>query len=160
MPRLIWVFAGRTCHLVGFVVQWLSKWASPCEKVTYNIVEQRRLRRVYTSTQSRQSHCCSLTKYMGLEEASDKSLISDSFWVDMRLEDLKPHNAKLHFLMRWLKKSLISEVMWHFMFLYAMKIYLFISALSSNDTCLHSPLFIWKPVENPEFDNWEMIWNL
>ena len=23
MPRLIWVFAGRTCHFVGFVVRWL-----------------------------------------------------------------------------------------------------------------------------------------
>ena len=25
MPRLIWVFAGRTCHFVGFVMRWL-KW--------------------------------------------------------------------------------------------------------------------------------------
>ena len=25
MPRLIWVFAGCTCHFVGFVVRWL-KW--------------------------------------------------------------------------------------------------------------------------------------
>ena len=23
MPRLIWVFAGRTCHYVGFVMRWL-----------------------------------------------------------------------------------------------------------------------------------------
>ena len=23
MPRLIWVFAGRTCHFVGFVMRWL-----------------------------------------------------------------------------------------------------------------------------------------
>ena len=23
MPRLIWVFAGRTCYFVGFVVRWL-----------------------------------------------------------------------------------------------------------------------------------------
>ena len=23
MPRLIWVFAGRTCHFVGFVMSWL-----------------------------------------------------------------------------------------------------------------------------------------
>ena len=23
MPRLIWVFAGRTCHFVGFVLHWL-----------------------------------------------------------------------------------------------------------------------------------------
>ena len=24
MPRLIWVFAGRTSHFVGFVVRWLK----------------------------------------------------------------------------------------------------------------------------------------
>ena len=24
MPRLIWVFAGRTCHFVGFVMWWLN----------------------------------------------------------------------------------------------------------------------------------------
>ena len=23
MPSLIWVFAGRTCHFVGFVMKWL-----------------------------------------------------------------------------------------------------------------------------------------
>ena len=23
MPRLVWVFAGRTCHFVGFVMRWL-----------------------------------------------------------------------------------------------------------------------------------------
>ena len=24
MPRLTWVFAGRTCHFVGFVTRWLK----------------------------------------------------------------------------------------------------------------------------------------
>ena len=24
-PRLIWVFAGRTCHFVGFVMRWLKR---------------------------------------------------------------------------------------------------------------------------------------
>ena len=28
MPRLIWVFAGRTCHFVGFVRRWLTCWRS------------------------------------------------------------------------------------------------------------------------------------
>ena len=28
MPRLIWVFAGRTCHFVGFVMPWLILWWS------------------------------------------------------------------------------------------------------------------------------------
>ena len=27
MPRLIWVFIGRTCHFVGFVMRWLKR---PC----------------------------------------------------------------------------------------------------------------------------------
>ena len=26
MPRLIWVFAGCTCHFVGFVMRWLIRW--------------------------------------------------------------------------------------------------------------------------------------
>ena len=29
MPRLIWVFAGRTCHFVGFVVLWLKSSETP-----------------------------------------------------------------------------------------------------------------------------------
>ena len=29
MPRLIWVFAGRTCHFVGLVKRWL-KWSMLC----------------------------------------------------------------------------------------------------------------------------------
>ena len=27
MPRLIWIFAGRICHFVGFVMQWLTRTA-------------------------------------------------------------------------------------------------------------------------------------
>ena len=31
MPRLIWVFTGRTCHFVGFVMRWLNFfWNSFC----------------------------------------------------------------------------------------------------------------------------------
>ena len=26
MPRLIWVFAGRACHFVGFIMRWLHYW--------------------------------------------------------------------------------------------------------------------------------------
>ena len=29
MSRLIWVFAGRTCHFVGFVMRWLSSDVQP-----------------------------------------------------------------------------------------------------------------------------------
>ena len=32
MPRLIWVFAGRTCHFVGFVMRWLIYFRSRTEK--------------------------------------------------------------------------------------------------------------------------------
>ena len=37
MPRLIWVFAGRTCHFVGFVMRWLkytSNWLEICTPIT------------------------------------------------------------------------------------------------------------------------------
>ena len=38
MPRLIWVFAGRTCHFVGFVTHWLKleEWAIISEKGHHN----------------------------------------------------------------------------------------------------------------------------
>ena len=35
MPRLIWVFAGRTCHFVGFVMRRLKIWKSLCENGTF-----------------------------------------------------------------------------------------------------------------------------
>ena len=31
MPRLIWVFAGRTCHFVGFVMRWLNSFFVHCQ---------------------------------------------------------------------------------------------------------------------------------
>ena len=36
MPRLIWVFAGRTSHFVGFVIRWLNacRWQFACSTVT------------------------------------------------------------------------------------------------------------------------------
>ena len=45
---------------------------SPCEKGTYFIREQGRLRRACASAQSRQNFRSSFTKYMELEKASDK----------------------------------------------------------------------------------------
>ena len=35
MPRLIWVFAGRTCHFVGFVMRWL-KYALRWRRIDFN----------------------------------------------------------------------------------------------------------------------------
>ena len=97
MPRLIWVFSGRTYHFVGFAMRRLnsdfahclhrigillkrqpvSPWllfepVSPCGKVTYHIDEQPRFRRAWTSTLSRQNLHCLLTHYGELEETSDK----------------------------------------------------------------------------------------
>ena len=73
MPRLVWVFAGRTHHFVGFVrlpvtrhQQSLAttciKWARPWENVSYVICEQQRRRSAYTSAQSDQRLCCSLLR--------------------------------------------------------------------------------------------------
>ena len=38
MPRLIWVFAGRTGHFVGFVMKWLSYCYDPCFLVAYYVL--------------------------------------------------------------------------------------------------------------------------
>ena len=68
MPRLVWVFAGRTHHFVGFVRLPLTrhqqslattciKWAGPWENVSYVICEQQRRRSAYTSAQSDQRLC-------------------------------------------------------------------------------------------------------
>ena len=36
MPRLIWVFAGRTCHFIGFVTRWLI-WVTVKAQVSLHI---------------------------------------------------------------------------------------------------------------------------
>ena len=35
MPRLIWVFAGRTCHFVGFLMRWLISYSILVNKMRY-----------------------------------------------------------------------------------------------------------------------------
>ena len=41
MPRLIWVFAGRTCHFIYFVIRWLifcsTLWATTWENIFSNM---------------------------------------------------------------------------------------------------------------------------
>ena len=59
----------KVCLMYG---TWENNGASSCEKGTYRIYEQRRLRRACASVQSHQSLGCSLTQYRELEEASDK----------------------------------------------------------------------------------------
>ena len=38
MPRLIWVFAERTCHFVGFVMRWLI--CEPVHSISYKTAQQ------------------------------------------------------------------------------------------------------------------------
>ena len=84
MPRLILVFAGCTCHFVGFVMwqliyfwdframpSWQNTvnlvfftciWAMSCENVSYAICEQQWCRSACASAQSDQHLCCSLPR--------------------------------------------------------------------------------------------------
>ena len=47
MPRLIWVFAGRTCHFVGFVTRWFN--------YNYQSRLQVRLLRLYTNSEVKET---------------------------------------------------------------------------------------------------------
>ena len=75
MPRLIWVFARRTCHFVRFIMRPLifclnsetgtsffktciSKWAALWQNQQSGVCAQRRLRSAWASTQSDQSLRC------------------------------------------------------------------------------------------------------
>ena len=42
MPRLIWVFAGRTCHFVGFVTMWLISEISLLQDIFMFLIKQLR----------------------------------------------------------------------------------------------------------------------
>ena len=64
MPRLIWVFAGRTCHFAGFVVWQLNSvriiristvnfiWASSRENLALGVCDQVRLKPACSATES------------------------------------------------------------------------------------------------------------
>ena len=84
--RLVWVFAGRTCHFVGFVMRWLiyifatlsfqggriisdmlpfplwTIWAITWETYLLTSFAQRRLRSACASMQADQSLRCSMKK--------------------------------------------------------------------------------------------------
>ena len=97
MPRLIWVFAGRTCHFVGFVMRrlkwqnWSSAnriyvestviWTASSEFGTYRLCEQRRFRRACASAQSRQNLHCSLIQAVSQEEPSDRKPDPWPLWM-------------------------------------------------------------------------------
>ena len=80
MPRLIWVFAGRTCHFVGFIMRWLI-WTASSEFGTYRLCEQRRFRRACASAQSRQNLRCSLIQAVSQEEPSDRKPDPLPLWM-------------------------------------------------------------------------------
>ena len=71
MPRLIWVFAGRTCHFVGFVMllpnflQFSIKayMSHVTRKPVYAIYEQQKRRSACAPAQSNQQLCCSLPRW-------------------------------------------------------------------------------------------------
>ena len=52
MPRLIWVFAGRTCHFVGFVLMRLIWWLPLAEEKVENCSPER-LSNTWNSSQNR-----------------------------------------------------------------------------------------------------------
>ena len=104
MPRLFWVFAGRTATLLvlscrgsyGNTVSTLRSkrygnlifsywseslnqlsepiWTASSEFGTYRLCEQRRFRRACASAQSRQNLRCSLIQAANQEEPSDRKL--------------------------------------------------------------------------------------
>ena len=52
LPRLIWVFAGRTCHFVGFVMRWLKyKWRNIQEILHTNTQPSRGTKRSWGEEQ-------------------------------------------------------------------------------------------------------------
>ena len=55
MPRLIWVFAGHTCHFVGFVMRQLILWATLKENLTVEVYEQERLNHACSANQASKS---------------------------------------------------------------------------------------------------------
>ena len=100
ISRLIRVFAGRTCHFVGFVMRRLNLscdvvnartkisqpsvqiiWTASSEFGTYRLCEQRRFRRACASAQSRQNLRCSLIQAVSQEEPSDRKPNPWPLWV-------------------------------------------------------------------------------
>ena len=83
MPRLIRVFAGRTCHFVGFVVRRLliTTWTASSEFGTNRLCEQRRFRRACASAQSRQNLRCSLIQAVSQAEPSDRKPDPWPLWM-------------------------------------------------------------------------------
>ena len=90
------------CYFVQ--TTYINIWACSCTNGTYNICEQRRLKRACASAQSRQSLRCSLTQHRELEDASDKEPETWPYWtaVQVHLKDCLEHNLKVSLLLRWL----------------------------------------------------------
>ena len=95
MPRLIWVFAGRTltllvlsgggsnCFINVFIhnIMQVMIWTASSEFRTYRLCEQRRFRRACASAQSRQNLRCSLIQAVSQEEPSDRKPDPWPLWM-------------------------------------------------------------------------------
>ena len=95
-PRLIWVFAGRTCHFIGFVMRWLKYeyynkhgfdfyTSHVMRKPVIAICEQQRRRSACASAQSDQRLCYSLLRKFNIcsfYRQNLKSRISLYCWAD------------------------------------------------------------------------------
>ena len=94
MPRLIWVFAGRT--VIVLVFSWSGSiiiitaeryrqehhnWTASSEFGTYHLYEQQRLRRACASAQSRQNLRCSLIQAVSQEKPSDRKSDPLPLWM-------------------------------------------------------------------------------
>ena len=110
MHRLIWVFAGRTNHFVGFVMQWLISasrslliWTASSEFGTYRLCEQRRFRRAVSPEPPLLAHASSESR--GTFRQKARSLAPLNGWAcavtichDGMLEDT---NSLILFLSFW-----------------------------------------------------------
>ena len=104
MPRLIWDFAGCTCHFVGFVMRrliftvggwilfclfsmyiYIYIWTSSSEFGTYRLCEQRRFRRACTSAQlARTSAARSYKQWVKRNLQTESQIPGPSEWLGMR----------------------------------------------------------------------------
>ena len=67
MPRLIWVFSGRTTTFAGFVMRrFISRWARHSKTCKMIYATLRRLRSAYTSAQSNQRPCWVFVGYLSI----------------------------------------------------------------------------------------------
>ena len=113
MPRLIWVFPGRTATLLvlswgcsflwALLLLFLKKapisfndiWANAWDYGTYDIGDQRRLRQACASAQSRQSLRWSMELTKGPTKKKKKQTSSPIGWLRMRVWSMSYEGRKV-----------------------------------------------------------------